>query len=278
MTGWWTGILQRKSLAVGLALTVVFITVSLLAGVLSPYPPDATNYDLRFATPSFAHPMGTDEHGRDLLSRVLHGGQVSLLISFAAVALSSVIGIPLGLAVGYFGGLADNVTGRIVDALFAFPSILWAIALAAIMGPSMHAAILALGIARIPVTTRLARSAVISVKQNEYVAASQILGSSTPFILFRSILPNCAGPLVVLVSLGLAVTILSEAGLSYLGLSVQPPTPSWGNLIQESQRYLAESPWFAFFPGITLFVVVLGINLLGDGIRDVFDPHGRRRN
>lgn len=266
----------HRTFAFGLAVTVLIVTCCILAPLLAPYAPEATDYDNRFLAPSLAHLMGTDAHGRDLFSRVLYGGQVSLLVSFSAVALSALVGIPIGLTVGYFGGLADSIVGRVVDALFAFPSILWAIGIVAIIGPSATSALAALAIARIPVTIRIARAAVISSKENEYVLASRALGSPWYFIVFRAILPNCAGPLTVLVSLGLAVTILSEAGLGYLGLSVQPPTPSWGTLIQEGQRYLRDSLWFSLLPGITLFVTVLALNLVGDGVRDMLDPRGRR--
>jgi ABC-type dipeptide/oligopeptide/nickel transport system permease subunit len=268
---------RRKTFTFGILITVIFVGASIFAPIIAPYPPGKTNYDTRFADPSWEHLMGTDAHGRDIFSRVLHGGQVSLYVSFVAVAASALIGIPIGLTAGFFGGVYDTVVSRIVDALFAFPGILWAISIVTILGPSASSAMIALAIGRIPLSIRIARSTVISAKENEYVAASRALGSSWHFIIFRSILPNCAGPIIVMISLGFAVTILAEAGLSYLGLSVQPPTPSWGNLLQESQRYLYESVWFALFPGLTLFLVVLGLNLVGDGVRDMFDPRNKQR-
>lgn len=269
-------IVTHRTFTLGIAVTTLLIVCCLLAPLIAPYSPAATDYDNRFLGPSLQHLMGTDAHGRDLFSRILYGGQVSLLVSFSAVALSALVGVPIGLTVGYFGGVADNIVGRFVDALFAFPSILWAIGIVAIIGPSASSALAALAIARIPVTIRIARAAVISSKENEYVLASRALGSPWYFIVFRAILPNCAGPLTVLISLGLAVTILSEAGLGYLGLSVQPPTPSWGTLIQEGQRYLRDSVWFSLFPGVTLFITVLALNLVGDGVRDLLDPRSRR--
>lgn len=271
----WMG--KWKTFTIGILLTVVFVSCTLMAPWIAPFQPDQTNYDLRFAPPSWQHIMGTDEHGRDLFSRVLYGGQISLYVGIISVVAASVIGIPIGLTTGFFGGLYDNVVSRINDAFFAIPGILWAIAIVAILGPSANAALIALAVSRLPVTIRMARAAIISAKENDYVEASRALGSSSRFIIFRSILPNTAGPLLVLVSLGFAVMIISEAGLSYLGLSAQPPAPSWGNLLAEGQRYLFETGWFAFFPGLTLFLVVLGFNLVGDGVRDMFDPHRKRQ-
>ena len=270
-------IARHRVFAIGLVVTLALVACAVLAPELAPYPPQRARYAERFLAPSLRHLMGTDEHGRDILSRVLYGGRVSLSVSAVAVAISGAIGIPLGLMIGYFGGVLDTVSGRIVDALFALPSILWAIAIVAVIGPSAEAATLALAIARVPITIRIARAATLAAKESEYVAASRILGSSWLFIVFRAILPNCTGALTVLLSLGLAVTILSEAGLSYLGLSVQPPTPSWGNLIQEGQGYLRDSIWVSLFPGMTLFVAVLSLNLVGDGLRDLLDARGRTR-
>ena len=266
-----------KTFTVGLLITVVFVTGTLLAPWIAPYAPDKTDYDHRFASPNMHHLMGTDAHGRDIFSRILYGGRVSLYVSFFAVSLSALMGVPIGLTTGFFGGWYDTVVSRIVDAMFAFPGILWSISIVTILGPSANSAMLALAVARVPVTIRIARASIVSAKENEYVDASRALGSSWPFIIFRAILPNCAGPIVVLVSLGFPVTILAEAGLSYLGLSVQPPTPSWGNLIQDSQRYLYESIWYSLFPGLSLFLAVLGLNLVGDGVRDLFDPRHNQR-
>jgi peptide/nickel transport system permease protein len=272
----WMG--KWKTFTIGIILVALFVTTTLLAPLIAPYQPDETNYSLRFASPSWQHLMGTDEHGRDLFSRVLYGGQISLYVGIVSVLAASIVGIPIGLTTGFFGGLYDNVISRINDAFFAIPGILWAIAIVAVLGPSANSALIALAISRLPVTIRMARAAIISAKENDYVEASRALGSSSRFIIFRSILPNTAGPLLVLISLGFAVMILSEAGLSYLGLSAQPPAPSWGNMLAESQRYLFDTAWFAFFPGLTLFMVVLGFNLVGDGVRDLLDPHRKRQD
>jgi peptide/nickel transport system permease protein len=195
-------IVQWKTFSLGILITTIFIGATLLAPLIAPYQPDKTDYDHRFAVPSLEHLMGTDEHGRDIFSRILYGGQVSLYVGVISVLIASLIGIPVGLTIGFFGGRYDAIVSRVVDALFAFPGILWSIAIVAILGPSANSAMLALAISRIPVTIRVARASVISAKENEYVEASRALGSSWPFIIFRSILPNCAGPLMVLISLG----------------------------------------------------------------------------
>lgn len=266
-----------KTFSLGIGITVIFFGCTLLAPWIAPYPVDKANYAINFSPPTWQHIMGTDEYGRDIFTRILYGGQVSLYVGILSVVIANVIGMPLGLMIGFFGGRFDTIISRIVDAFFAFPSILWAISIVAILGPSATSAMVALAISRIPITVRAARSAMISAKEKEYVEASKALGSSWAFIIFRSILPNCAGPLVVLFSLGFPVSIINEAGLSYLGLSAQPPTPSWGNLLQDSQHYLSTSFWYALFPGITLFLVVLGLNLVGDGMRDLFDPRHNRK-
>jgi len=264
-----------KTFSLGLFLTVIFLLVTLFADGIAPYDPEATDYTTRFSSPSLTHPFSTDEHGRDILSRVVYGGRVSLVVGIGSVLLASIIAISIGLMIGFLGGRLDTLVSRLVDAFFAIPGILWAITIVAILGPSTRSALIAIAVARIPVTIRVARASIIAARENDYVEASRALGSSWWFIVFRTILPNCAGPLLVLVSLGFAVAILDEAALSYLGLSAQPPTPSWGNMLQQSQRYLHDSLWYVIFPGLTLFLVVLGLNLVGDGIRDLFDP---RRN
>ena len=267
--GW---ISKWKTFSLGLLLTVIFVLATIFAQWIAPYPPEATDYSNRFAPPSSTHLFGTDEHGRDIFSRVLYGGRVSLYVGIFSVLLASILAIPIGLIIGYRGGWADTVISRIVDALFAIPGILWALSIVAILGPSVRSAMIAIAVSRIPVTIRVARSSIITTKEADYVDASRTLGSSWWYIIFRTILPNCGGPLLVLISLGFAVAILDEAAFSYLGMSAQPPTPSWGNMLQESQRYLHESLWYTLFPGVTLFLVVMGLNLLGDGIRDIFDP------
>ncbi len=268
----WTWVSRWKTFTLGLVIAAIFMGATLLAPVIAPYPPAKTNYGQRFAPPSAQHLFGTDEHGRDIFSRILYGGRVSLKVGLFSVLLSGLVGIPLGLTAGFFGGRYDAIVSRVTDAFFAFPGILWAIAIVAVLGPSENSATLAIAVSRVPVTIRLSRGAILAEKENEYVEASRALGSSWAYITFRSILPNCAGTILVLLSLGFAVAILAEAGLSFLGMSAQPPTPSWGNMLQESQRYLHESGWFAFFPGMTIFFVVLGLNLVGDGIRDLVDP------
>lgn len=271
--GW---IVRRRGFALGVAISVLFIALSILAPVIAPYPPAKTNYPNRLQPPSAANFFGTDEHGRDIFSRVLYGGATSLQIGLIATLISAAIGVPLGLTAGFFEGVYSSVVNRVIDALFAFPSILLAIALAILLGQSATTAVIAIGLGRVPVTVRIIRGAVLAEKQNNYVEASRALGSGWWFIVFRSILPNVASTVVVLLSLGFAVAILDEAGLSYLGLSVQPPAPTWGNMLSTAQEYLATAPWYTFYPGAAIFLVVLALNLVGDGLRDLLDPRRER--
>jgi peptide/nickel transport system permease protein len=255
----------------------VFVVCALLASVIAPYDPDATEYGDALTSPSIGHWFGTDDHGRDILSRVIHGTRSSLVIATVAVALASVVGIPTGLVAGYFGGRVDAVIGRILDALFAFPVVLMAIAIIAVLGSGERSAMIAIGLISIPEFTRIARSAMIAEKEKDYVLACHTLGASWVRIVFRSILPNTVGPLMVLISLGFAFAILNETALSFLGLGTQPPTPSWGSDLATGRRYLIAAPWYSFFPGLAIFLLVVALNLTGDGLRDLLDPRQRSR-
>ncbi len=266
-----------KTLSVGLALIALFLFCALAAGVISPYDPDAVVYPDALKPPSTAHLFGTDDHGRDILSRVIYGTRVSLVIATISVAIASLIGIPAGLISGYSGGWVDGIIGRVLDALFAFPVILMAIAIIAIFGSGERSAVIAIGLIAIPEFARVARGAMIAEKEREYVLAARALGASWARIVFRSILPNTFGPIMVLISLGFAFAILNETALSFLGLGAQPPTPSWGADLATGRRYLVQAPWYSFFPGLAIFLLVLALNLTGDGLRDLLDPRGRRR-
>jgi peptide/nickel transport system permease protein len=269
--------LRWKTFSLGIALLLVFILSALFAPLVAPYDPAKPDYQALLQTPSRDHLFGTDDKGRDIFSRVVFGTRVSFTIALVAVGIATAIGIPLGLFGGYFGGWFDAVISRIVDALFAFPVLLMAIAIVTITGIGLRGAIIAIGLIAIPEFARVARSAMIAEKENDYVLAARALGASVPRIVFRQILPNTFGPIVVLVSLGFAFAILNETALSFLGLGAQPPTPSWGADLAAARRYIRDAPWLSIFPGLAIFFLVLALNLTGDGLRDVLDPTRQRR-
>ena len=257
----------------GLIIIAFFILMSLLAPVLSPY--DATrDRDLRarLEAPSAEHPFGTDELGRDLLVRVWHGGRISLRVGLFAVAIASVIGVSLGLVAGYFGGWLDTIIVWLVDILLAFPGILLAIAIVATLGPSLTNALIAISITQIPLYVRITRSVVLGLRGSEYVQAAKALGVKSPRIIFSHIFPNSLSPIMVQLTLSIGIAILDVAALGFLGLGAQPPQPEWGVMIRDGYRQFLRAPWMSIFPGIAIFLSVVGFNLLGDAIRDVLDP------
>ncbi len=269
-------LIRHWTLFLGLAVVLTFCVVAVAAPVLSPAPPDLQNMSATLEPPSAQHPFGTDEYGRDVLSRIFFGARLTLLASSLAVLLAMLIGSPVGLVAGYFGGALDAVVGRLIDVLFAFPVILLGIAIVALLGPGWTSVVLAIALASIPNFARVSRAAIIPEKEREYVLAAQVLGASTPYILLRTLLPNLIGPLMVLVSLGFAYAVLYEASLSFLGLGAQPPTPEWGVMLSSARDFIFQNPWYAFFPGVSIFLLVFSLNLVGDGLRDVIDPHRRR--
>ncbi|MCC6174350.1 MAG: ABC transporter permease [Chloroflexi bacterium] len=268
-------ILHSWTLLAGLSVTGLFVVLALLAPLIAPYSPDVQNMSNALSPPSMAHPFGTDEFGRDSLSRVLFGARLTLLGSSMAVLMAAVIGCAVGLTAGYFGGMYDTVVGRLVDILFAFPVILLGIAIVAILGPGETSVVIAISVASLPNFARISRSSIIPEKEREYVMAAHVVGASTPYIIVRTLLPNLIGPLLVLVSLGFAYAILYEASLSFLGLGARPPTPEWGVMLSTGRDFLFQSAWYAFFPGASIFLLVFSLNLIGDGLRDVVDPHRR---
>jgi peptide/nickel transport system permease protein len=274
----WRAIRDWPSLSIGLLVLLLFVAIALGADLIRPYH-DAIAIDLSdsLKPPSAAHIFGTDEYGRDIFTRVIFGARTTLTVAIASVVIASVIGIPLGLSIGYIGGPYEAVVSRILDALFAFPIVLLAIAIVTVIGPGIIGAMLAIGFAAIPTTARIVRSSIVSERQNEYVEASLSLGSSTPYIIFRSVLPNLLGPILVLVSLGLAYATLDESGLSFLGLGAQAPLPEWGAMLATARQFLVQAPWYAFFPGAAIFLLVFALNLVGDGLRDVTDPRRLRK-
>lgn len=258
--------------AVVLAAVVV---IALTASFITPYGVNDVDVPQALRPPSGAHWMGTDELGRDVLSRVLMGVQASMKVAVVSVAFAAVVGVTLGVLAGYRGGWLDTVVMRIVDVMFAFPVLLLALAIVAVLGPGLTTTILAIGVVYVPIFARVARASTLSVRVEPYVAMSRTMGTGSGFILIRHILPNITGPLIVQTSLSLAFAILSEAALSFLGLGLQPPQPSLGRMIFDSQGFVTLAWWMAVFPGLAIFVIVLACNLLGDGLRDVLDPKQR---
>lgn len=257
----------------GLAIILFFVLASLLAPVLRPYDA-STDRDLRarLSPPSAEHIFGTDELGRDMFTRVWHGGRISLRVGLAAVSVAVVIGTLLGLAAGYFGGWIDTFIVWFLDILLAFPGILLAIAIVATLGPSLTNALIAISITQIPIYTRIVRSVVLTLRESEYVQAARGLGANGGRIVFRHILPNALSPLIVQLTLSIGVAILDVAALGFLGLGAQPPAPEWGLMIRDGFSQFLRAPWMSIFPGIAIFLSVVGFNLLGDAVRDVLDP------
>jgi peptide/nickel transport system permease protein len=261
---------------VGGALVLLAILAAVLAVVAAPYSP--TQQDIRslLQPPTLAHPLGTDELGRDTLTRVMVGAQASLEVGILAVGISLVVGSLLGLIAGYLRGATDATLMRIMDGLLALPTLVLALAITAMLGPSLNNAMLAIGITGVPVFARLVRGQVLSVREQDFVQAARSLGAGHVRMIGRHILPNVMSPIVVQASLTMPAAILAEAGLSFLGLGVQPPTPSWGAMLNTAKGYLQQDAWLAVAPGTAIFITVLGFNFLGDAIRDVLDPRLRR--
>jgi peptide/nickel transport system permease protein len=262
---------------IGLGIVAALALISLAAPLVAPHDPLATAAGQQFQAPSLGHPFGTDELGRDILSRTIHGGRTSLLIAGVAVAIASLIGFPLGLLAGYFsGGVVNSVFMRLTDMLLAFPPILLAMVVVAILGPGARSVILSIAIVSIPPLARLARAAMLAQKNADYVTATRTVGASDPHIIFRAVLPNCLPPILVQLALAAGTAILLEAALSFLGLGTQPPTPSWGSMLYSARSYLSQSPWYGIFPGIFITLLILALDALSMGLRDVLDPSTRR--
>jgi peptide/nickel transport system permease protein len=265
-------LVENKQGLVGLAITGFFLVMALLAQVIAPYSPVEIHPEIALQPPSFQHLFGTDDFGRDVLSRVLYGARVSLMVCLISVSICSVLGLVLGVASGYFGGWIDLVIMRVVDAMFAFPVVLLAIAVVAVLGPGLENATLALGIIFTPAYARVARAAALIVMQEQYVEAARSLGASDSRIMRRDLLPNMMPALIVQTTLLFAIAIVVEAGLSFLGLGAQPPEPSWGSMLRTGREFLEIASWLAIAPGAAIFISVLGFNLVGDWLRDALDP------
>jgi peptide/nickel transport system permease protein len=253
------------------------VVLAALAGVVSPYDPTEMQVIDALKGPSGGHLFGTDRFGRDVFSRTIHGTRIALGVALSSIGIAVLIGSALGLVGGFVGGWPDLIIGRIMDILFSFPTLVLAIAIAAMMGPGLNNAVLAIAVVYAPLFCRVARGPVIAERAKEHVAAAIALGGGSARIIFRHVLPNVLAPLIVQASVSLAFAILIEASLSYVGLGTQPPDPSWGTMLNEGRTYLETAPWMSIFPGFAIMVAVLGFNLLGDGLRDVLDPHLRGR-
>jgi peptide/nickel transport system permease protein len=268
-------LLRHPSVVVGGTLFLVVILSAVLAPWLSPYAPFKANLRAPLDPPGAAHVMGTDRFGRDVFSRVLWGGRLSLTVGVVSVGIAAICGVTLGLVAGYAGRRTEAVIMRTMDLLQAFPGILLALAVIATLGSSLPNLMIAVGISAIPDYVRIARGAVLTVKEREFVLAARVVGCTDRAILMGHILPNVTAPLVVIATLGIAGAIITGSALSFLGLGVRPPTPEWGNMLAEGREFLARAWWVAFFPGLAIMAAVFAVNLLGDGLRDVLDPRFR---
>jgi len=281
MAGWtpesgmsrrWARALRHGTLVLGAAITAAIVLVALLSLVYTPRDPLQMDIAARLQPPSVAHPLGTDQFGRDLLARVMRGAAASLLVGGISVGIALGIGVSLGVLAGYVGGWLDEALMRLMDALYGFPPVLSALLIAAVFGPGIAMSMVAVGAASTPIFARLTRGSFLALREREFVVAARALGAADGAIIGRHILPNTLSPLIVQATITFPVAILAEAALSYLGLGTQPPQPSWGLMLRDAQNFLALSPWFALFPGSAIAIAVLGFNLLGDGLRDILDP------
>lgn len=263
---------ENKLAVFGLFLIVCVMLVTVFASQIAPYSPTAQNYDAVLEGPSMAHPFGTDDLGRDIFSRVLFGYQTVMTITFSGVVMAFILGTVTGLTAGYRGGWIDQFLMRSVDVLMAFPSLILALALIAALGPSKWGVALVLGIAYTPIFARVARSEAVSLREEQFIKSLEVRGASRPRIMFRHILPNAVGPLIVTVTLQFAFGILTTATLSFLGVGVQPPDPSLGRMLTDGKDFLDTAWWYSVFPGIAIMIPVIGFNTIGDGLRDTFDP------
>lgn len=271
----WRRLRKRKSAMLGLYVILALMIIALFAPWIAPYDPAQQSWSAVRKAPSAAHWFGTDEVGRDILARVIYGARASLMAGVISVALATSLGVPLGLTAGYGPAWLDLIISRVTDAMLSMPFLILAIALAAFLGPSLSNAMIAIGVTATPIFVRLTRGQVIAVKTEDYVESARAIGNPRWRIAFRHILPNVAPQILVQMTLTIAAAIIAEASLSFLGLGQQPPAPSWGSMLNSAQRFLVNAPWMAVWPGLAIFLTVLSFNLLGDGLRDAFDPRER---
>ena len=268
-------LIRNRLAALGLVTILFFTLLALLAPWVSPYDPLATDWGAIRKAPSLAHWFGTDELGRDVLSRVIWGARASMLAGVVSVFISLVAGVAIGLLAGFAGGLVDGVISRLTDAFLACPFLILAIALAAFLGPNLTNAMIAIGVSAAPIFVRLTRAQVLNVKVEDFIEAARAIGCPPTRIIISHVLPNVTAPLIVQATLAIAAAVIAEASLSFLGLGQQPPDPSWGSMLNTAKNFMEDAPWMAIWPGIAIFVLVLAFNLLGDGLRDALDPRRR---
>lgn len=266
---------RSGNVVVGFTILAIIAVLAVLAPVLSTYNPEMMAPLDRLQPPSAQHLFGTDDFGRDVLTRVLYGAQISLVVGLVSVAVASIAGSLLGVVAGYYGGTTDSIIMRFIDVMLAFPSILLALVIVAILGRSLPNVMLAVGISTIPVYTRIVRGSTLSIKEADFILSARAIGAPSGRIMLRHILPNVIAPIIVVTTNGIAGAIISGAALSFLGLGAQPPTPEWGLMLSEGRNYLRQASWVTTYPGLAIMVTVMAINLLGDGLRDVLDPRLR---
>jgi peptide/nickel transport system permease protein len=272
----WLAPLVRNPLVLGgLVLVIAFLVLAALADLIAPRDPIVMNAGQALQGPSFAAPFGTDRFGRDVLSRAIFGARASLLVGIGSILLAATVGTLVGLVAGYFGGTIDNVLGRIMDIFFTFPSLILAIAISAALGLGIQNALLAIAVTYWPAFGRVVRGATLSEASRDYVEAARVVGASDARVVWSHVLPNVLSPIIVQFTVAISQAIIIESSLSYLGLGTQPPTPSWGTMINEGRTFLDTAPWISVFPGLSIMGAVLAFNLLGDGLRDVLDPRSR---
>jgi ABC-type dipeptide/oligopeptide/nickel transport system permease subunit len=268
----WDRFRRNRGAVVGLVILALFLVVALLAPIATSYAPEENHLDQKLLEPTTAHLLGTDHLGRDILARLAFGARFSLLIGFAAVGVGLAVGVPLGAVSGYYGGWIDLVIQRVIEVLLSFPGFLFALSLVAVLGVGIENVIIAVGLGVVPAFVRLVRASTLSIRSRDYVEAARAVGAGGPSIIWYHVLPNALPPVVVQATLGLGSTLLTAAGLGFLGLGVQQPTPEWGSMLGEGRSYIFSNPNLATFPGIAIFLTVLGFNLAGDGLRDALDP------
>lgn len=267
----------NRGAVLGTIIVLGLVIAALTAPFSAPYPPDAQNLAFALQPPSRTHLMGTDEFGRDILSRILFGAAISLRVGFLAVLVSTLVGVSIGLVAGYYGGGIDSVAMRLVDTLLAFPDILLALVVLTILGPSLTSVIYAVAVAQIPIFVRLVRASTLTEREHDYVVAVRVLGASNARIIVRHLMPNILAPLIVLASVTVGSAILVGSGLSFLGLGARPPTPEWGAMLISARLFMHNAPWIALFPGLAIILTVFAFNMIGDGLRDAVDVRLRQR-